>query len=71
MAPTSSSGPPSLVVATPEAKPGGSTCNTGDKPGVMFTGMIDRDGEKTVRDLGGELVDSVYHCTHLVTDKVI
>ena len=36
----------------------------------MFTGMIDKEGEKTVRELGGELVDSVYNCTHLVTDKV-
>ena len=36
----------------------------------MFTGMIDKAGEKTVRELGGELVDSVYNCTHLVTDKV-
>ena len=37
---------------------------------MMFTGMIDKEGEKTVRELGGELVDSVYNCTHLVTDKV-
>ena len=37
---------------------------------MMFTGMIDKAGEKTVRELGGELVDSVYNCTHLVTDKV-
>jgi len=36
----------------------------------MFTGVIDKDGERTVRELGGELVDSVYNCTHLVTDKV-
>jgi hypothetical protein len=36
----------------------------------MFTGVIDQEGEETVRELGGELVDSVYHCTHLVTDKV-
>ena len=36
----------------------------------MFTGMIDKEGEKTVRELGGELADSVYNCTHLVTDKV-
>ena len=37
---------------------------------VMFTGVIDQEGEETVRELGGELVDSVYHCSHLVTDKV-
>jgi hypothetical protein len=36
----------------------------------MFTGLIDKKGEKIVKDLGGELVDSVYKCTHLVTDKV-
>ena len=36
----------------------------------MFTGVIDKDGEETVVELGGQLVDSVYHCTHLVTDKV-
>ena len=36
----------------------------------MFTGVIDKEGEETVRELGGEMVDSVYHCTHLVTDKV-
>ena len=36
----------------------------------MFTGVIDKDGEETVVQLGGQLVDSVYHCTHLVTDKV-
>ena len=37
---------------------------------VMFTGVIDTEGEKTVTDLGGQLVNSVYNCTHLVTDKV-
>ena len=36
----------------------------------MFTGVVDRDGEDTVRGLGGEMVDSVFECTHLVTDKV-
>ncbi|KAJ8033065.1 Mediator of DNA damage checkpoint protein 1 [Holothuria leucospilota] len=40
------------------------------KPKVMFTGVIDKSGEKVVTALGGELVDSVFHCTHLVTDKV-
>ena len=37
---------------------------------MMFTGMIDKKGEKKVKEMGGELVDSVFHCTHLVTDKV-
>ena len=37
----------------------------------MFTGVVDRDGEETVRSLGGEMVDSVFECTHLVTDKVL
>ena len=41
-----------------------------DKPAVMFTGMLDRKGEKIVKALGGLLVESVYQCTHLVTDKV-
>ena len=38
---------------------------------VMFTGVVDEEGEETVRLLGGELVNSVYDCTHLVTDKVL
>ncbi|XP_060070389.1 mediator of DNA damage checkpoint protein 1-like [Ylistrum balloti] len=40
------------------------------KPRVMFTGMVDEQGQKTVKDLGGEMVTSVRDCTHLVTDKV-
>ena len=50
--------------------PSPSRSSPSEKPHVMFTGMIDREGEKTVRELGGELADSVYNCTHLVTDKV-
>lgn len=42
----------------------------GEKPRIMFTGLIDKNGERTIRELGGELVDSVYQCTHLITDKV-
>ena len=38
---------------------------------VMFTGVVDEEGEETVRLLGGELVNTVYDCTHLVTDKVL
>ncbi|OWF38145.1 mediator of DNA damage checkpoint protein 1-like [Mizuhopecten yessoensis] len=40
------------------------------KPRVMFTGMVNEQGQKTVKDLGGEMVTSVQTCTHLVTDKV-
>jgi len=36
----------------------------------MFTGVVDEDGQKCVKELGGELVDSIHNCTHLVTDKV-
>ena len=50
--------------------PSPSRSSPSEKPHVMFTGMIDKAGEKTVRELGGELVDSIYNCTHLVTDKV-
>ncbi|CAG5118783.1 unnamed protein product, partial [Candidula unifasciata] len=39
------------------------------KPRVMFTGYLDKQGEKIVRDLGGELVTSVQECSHLVTDR--
>ncbi|KAL3868842.1 hypothetical protein ACJMK2_041599 [Sinanodonta woodiana] len=40
------------------------------KPKVIFTGLSDDQGEKIVKDLGGELASSVYTCTHLVTDKI-
>ncbi|XP_069491289.1 mediator of DNA damage checkpoint protein 1 isoform X2 [Ambystoma mexicanum] len=39
-------------------------------PKVMFTGVIDENGEQVVQRLGGELADSVYDCTHLVTDRI-
>lgn len=60
-------------VHTPSTSPATASPTVGGmegKPRVMFTGMIDKKGERTVKDLGGELVDSVYDCTHLVTDKV-
>lgn len=41
-----------------------------NKPKIMFTGLDDKQGEKIVTSLGGVLVDNVYECTHLVTDKV-
>ncbi|CAL1534705.1 unnamed protein product, partial [Lymnaea stagnalis] len=40
------------------------------KPKVMFTGVIDEQGEKIVRELGGEIASSIQECTHLVTDKI-
>jgi hypothetical protein len=39
-------------------------------PRVMFTGVIDEGGQKIIKELGGELVDMVTDCTHLVTDKI-
>ncbi|XP_031561221.1 mediator of DNA damage checkpoint protein 1-like isoform X3 [Actinia tenebrosa] len=39
-------------------------------PKIMFTGVSDKQAEKIVTSLGGILVDSVYECTHLITDKV-
>ncbi|KAL4236029.1 Mediator of DNA damage checkpoint protein 1 [Mactra antiquata] len=42
----------------------------GTKAKVMFTGVVDEQGQKIVKDLGGELVNSVIDCTHLVTDQV-
>ena len=59
-----------LPAASPSMSGHASPTPEGDKPRVMFTGMIDKKGERTVRELGGELVDSVFQCTHLVTDKV-
>jgi len=50
---------PSLRKSTTEAK-----------PRVMFTGVIDEQGEKIVRDLGGELALCIQDCTHLITDKI-
>ncbi|XP_074641131.1 uncharacterized protein LOC141898885 [Tubulanus polymorphus] len=37
---------------------------------VMFTGVVDENGQKIVKELGGELNNSVLECTHLVTDRV-
>eukprot|EP00731_Ephydatia_muelleri_P031520 Em0023g27a len=42
-----------------------------EKPCVLFTGIVYQEGENIVRELGGLLVDSVYECTHLVTDKMV
>ncbi|XP_048256462.1 mediator of DNA damage checkpoint protein 1-like isoform X2 [Haliotis rufescens] len=40
------------------------------KPRVLFTGVVDEQGQKIVKDLGGGLATSIHDCTHLVTDKV-
>ena len=61
-----------------EARDGGGESEGGEDdepqatetPRVMFTGLIDEDGQRSVHDLGGEMVDSVYRCTHLIMDKV-
>ncbi|XP_070593836.1 mediator of DNA damage checkpoint protein 1 isoform X2 [Erythrolamprus reginae] len=39
-------------------------------PKVLFTGVIDEEGERVVVELGGSLAESVYDCTLLVTDRV-
>ncbi|XP_061475225.1 mediator of DNA damage checkpoint protein 1 isoform X2 [Rhineura floridana] len=39
-------------------------------PKVLFTGVIDEEGERVVKELGGSLAESVFDCTHLVTDRV-
>ena len=49
---------------------GGLSLTDSSLPRVMFTGGVNEDKADTVRKLGGQLVDSVSHCTHLVTDKV-
>ncbi|ELT94638.1 hypothetical protein CAPTEDRAFT_160085 [Capitella teleta] len=36
----------------------------------MFTGLLDEKAEKAVVKLGGEVVDSIFKCTHLVCDQV-
>ncbi|XP_077180641.1 mediator of DNA damage checkpoint protein 1 isoform X2 [Paroedura picta] len=39
-------------------------------PKVLFTGVIDEEGERVITELGGSLAESVFDCTHLVTDRV-
>ncbi|KAM4641091.1 mediator of DNA damage checkpoint protein 1 [Discoglossus pictus] len=39
-------------------------------PKVLFTGVVDADGEEIIRSLGGDIAESVFDCTHLVTDRV-
>ncbi|XP_067830020.1 mediator of DNA damage checkpoint protein 1 isoform X2 [Heptranchias perlo] len=39
-------------------------------PKIMFTGLVDENGEKVIKQLGGEMVESVHDSTHLVTDRI-
>ncbi|XP_072536608.1 mediator of DNA damage checkpoint protein 1 isoform X2 [Salminus brasiliensis] len=43
---------------------------TGQTHKVLFTGLVDEDGEKVLVRLGGGLAKGVGDMTHLVTDKV-
>ena len=61
---------PSSGLSAPRTPPTSRHVSGGVKPCVMFTGIRDEEGERTVKKLVGEMVDSVYQCTHLVTDKV-
>ncbi|XP_007442521.1 mediator of DNA damage checkpoint protein 1 isoform X1 [Python bivittatus] len=47
-----------------------STGSGSPAPKVLFTGVIDEEGERVVAELGGCLAESVFDCTHLVTDRV-
>ncbi|KAG8448671.1 hypothetical protein GDO86_015664 [Hymenochirus boettgeri] len=42
----------------------------GISPKVLFTGVVDTAGEETIRSLGGDIAESIFDCTHLVTDRV-
>lgn len=37
---------------------------------MLFTGVIDEEGEHVVTELGGSMAKSVFDCTILVTDRV-
>ncbi|XP_077319245.1 mediator of DNA damage checkpoint protein 1 isoform X3 [Lithobates pipiens] len=43
---------------------------SGVPPKVLFTGVVDAMGEEIIRSLGGDIADSVFDCTHLITDRV-
>lgn len=43
---------------------------SGAQPKVLFTGVVDAMGEEIIRSLGGDIADSVFDCTHLITDRV-
>ncbi|XP_048419763.1 mediator of DNA damage checkpoint protein 1 isoform X4 [Stegostoma tigrinum] len=48
----------------------GSLLETATPPKVMFTGLVDENGVKVIKQLGGEVVESVHDSTHLVTDRI-
>ncbi|GCC21237.1 hypothetical protein chiPu_0019704 [Chiloscyllium punctatum] len=48
----------------------GSLLDTVPCPKVMFTGLVDENGVKVIKQLGGEVVESVHDSTHLVTDRI-
>ncbi|XP_069800209.1 mediator of DNA damage checkpoint protein 1 [Dendropsophus ebraccatus] len=58
------------LVETPRrrGRPRKQTQNTQTK--ILFTGVVDSEGEEIIRELGGEIAQSVYDCTHVVTDRV-
>ncbi|KAJ6652940.1 hypothetical protein lerEdw1_010298 [Lerista edwardsae] len=55
------------LAATPSPKDSGEAAKPRQ---VLFTGVIDEEGEQVVTELGGSLAESVFDCTHLVTDRV-
>nr|KAF6506473.1 mediator of DNA damage checkpoint 1 [Rousettus aegyptiacus] len=58
----------------PEGMPGRSLrrtkLNESTAPKVLFTGVVDARGERTVLALGGSLASSVAEASHLVTDRI-
>ncbi|GFN81430.1 mediator of DNA damage checkpoint protein 1 [Plakobranchus ocellatus] len=54
----------------PTSSPSLRKSTVNNQPKVMFTGVIDDQGEKIVKELGGELVSKIQDCSHLITDKV-
>ncbi|XP_067865544.1 mediator of DNA damage checkpoint protein 1 isoform X3 [Heterodontus francisci] len=48
----------------------GSLPDSGTPPKIMFTGLVDENGVKVIKQLGGEVVESVHDSTHLVTDRI-
>ncbi|XP_054833187.1 mediator of DNA damage checkpoint protein 1 isoform X2 [Eublepharis macularius] len=57
-------------VATTRNRSHSSAASAIPAPKVLFTGVIDEEGEHVVTELGGSLAGSVFDCTHLVTDRV-
>ncbi|XP_044275547.1 mediator of DNA damage checkpoint protein 1 isoform X2 [Varanus komodoensis] len=66
----STEGKPAGVRAPSRRRSEGAADSGVPAPKVLFTGVIDEEGERVVTELGGTLADSVFDCTHLVTDRV-